>query len=78
MAEHIFTHSYLLLLLPLMSFVIIGLWLAGKYQKMAGQVAILLLRLSRHRPSQLPLVDQRRKKDIESTFPTRLSALSRS
>jgi NADH-quinone oxidoreductase subunit L len=41
MAESIFTHSYLLLLLPLMSFVIIVLWLAGKYKKMAGQVAIL-------------------------------------
>jgi NADH-quinone oxidoreductase subunit L len=46
MAETVFNHSYLLLLLPLFSFVIIGLWLAGKYQKMAGQVAILLSALN--------------------------------
>jgi NADH-quinone oxidoreductase subunit L len=46
MAETIFTHSYLLLILPLLSFVVIALWLAGKYPKMAGQVAILMSALN--------------------------------
>jgi NADH-quinone oxidoreductase subunit L len=41
MAESIFTHSYMLLILPLLSFVVIALWLGGKYPKLAGQVAIL-------------------------------------
>ena len=31
MAEIIFTHSYLLLILPLLGFVVIGLWMARKY-----------------------------------------------
>jgi hypothetical protein len=39
MAEIIFTHSYLLLILPLLGFVVIGLWMARKYPKMAGCTA---------------------------------------
>ncbi len=46
MAESIFTHSYLLLILPLMGFVVIGLWLARKYPTKAGQVAILMAALN--------------------------------
>jgi NADH-quinone oxidoreductase subunit L len=40
MAEIFFTHSYLLLILPLLGFVVIGLWMARKYPKMASQGAI--------------------------------------
>jgi NADH-quinone oxidoreductase subunit L len=46
MAETIFTHSYLLLILPLLGFVVIGLWMARKYPKMAGQGAIFLAALN--------------------------------
>ncbi len=46
MAEIIFTHSYLLLILPLLSFVVIAFWLAKKYPKIAGQVAIFLAALN--------------------------------
>jgi NADH-quinone oxidoreductase subunit L len=46
MAEIIFTHSYLLLILPLFGFVVIGLWMARKYPKMAGQGAIFLAALN--------------------------------
>ena len=46
MAEIIFTHSYLLLILPLLGFVVIGLWMARKYPKMAGQGAIFLAALN--------------------------------
>jgi NADH-quinone oxidoreductase subunit L len=46
MAESIFTNSYLLLILPLLSFVIIALWLLGKHPKMVGQVAILMAALN--------------------------------
>jgi NADH-quinone oxidoreductase subunit L len=44
MAESIFTHSYLLLILPLLSFVVIAFLL--RYPKMAGQVAILMAGLN--------------------------------
>jgi NADH-quinone oxidoreductase subunit L len=40
MAEIFFTHSYLLLILPLVSFVVIGLWLARTAPRLAGQLAI--------------------------------------
>jgi NADH-quinone oxidoreductase subunit L len=46
MAESIFTHSYLLLILPLLSFVSIAFWLKGKYSNMAGQVAIFMAALN--------------------------------
>jgi NADH-quinone oxidoreductase subunit L len=46
MVESIFTHSYLLLSLPLLGFVVIGLWMARKYPKMAGQAAIFLAALN--------------------------------
>ncbi|MDP2105298.1 MAG: proton-conducting transporter membrane subunit, partial [Desulfobulbaceae bacterium] len=46
MADSIFTHSYLLLFLPLVSFVFIGLWMARKYPKMSGEVATLMAALN--------------------------------
>jgi len=46
MAETIFTHSYLLLILPFLSFVVIAFWLARKYPKMAGQFAVLMAALN--------------------------------
>jgi len=46
MAESIFTHSYLLLILPLMGFVVIGLWLGRKHPTKAGQVAIFIAALN--------------------------------
>ena len=42
MAEIIFTHSYLILILPLFSFVVIAFWLARKHPKIAGQFAIFM------------------------------------
>jgi NADH-quinone oxidoreductase subunit L len=46
MAEFIFTHSYLLLILPLLSFVVITFGLARKYPRLAGQVAVLMAALN--------------------------------
>ena len=40
MVEAIFSHSYLLLMLPLASFLVIGLWLARKSPRRAGQLAL--------------------------------------
>lgn len=46
MVESIFTHSYLLLTIPLSTFVVIGLWMARKYPRMAGEVATLMAALN--------------------------------
>lgn len=46
MAESIFTHSYLLLILPLLCFIVIGLFLARKYPRMSGDVATLMAALN--------------------------------
>ena len=46
MAESIFTHSYLLLILPFLSFVVIAFGLARKHPKIAGYFAIFMAALN--------------------------------
>jgi NADH-quinone oxidoreductase subunit L len=46
MAEIVFKYSYLLLILPLLGFVVITFWPAGRYPKRAGQFAIIMAGLN--------------------------------
>ena len=46
MAEIIFTHSYLLLILPFLSFVVIAFGLAKKHPQIAGYFAIFMAALN--------------------------------